>query len=325
MKAVVCASWGEPAALQISDAPVPEPGPGQVQIRVRAASLNFPDALMVQGRYQIKPPLPFVPGAEFAGDVSKVGQGVSALSVGDRVIATGLGGFGEVAVADVARVMPLPAGMDYADGAAFVLTYATSLHALADCGHLQPGETLLVLGAGGGVGTAALEIGKAMGARVIAAASSQAKRDLCTRLGADAVVDYTREDWRDAVTAIVGKKGVDVVYDPVGGPYTEPALRCLAWRGRLLVVGFAAGEIPRPPLNLALLRERAIVGVFWGESVRMEPEEHARNMRRLAEWFRAGRIRPAITERIGLASVPDALTRMLARGVAGKVVVLPEG
>lgn len=325
MKALVCSEFGPPQTLAVADLPSPRPGPGQVAIDVKAASLNFPDALMVQGLYQVKPALPFVPGAEVAGVVRAVGGGVDGFAPGDRVIAfPGLGGFAEECVAAAERTLPLPEGMDFATGAALVLTYGTSLHALQDCARLQAGETLLVLGAAGGVGAAAIEIGKAMGARVIAAASSEDKLDLCRRLGADATVNYATEDLRTRTLELSGGKGVDVVYDPVGGSHTEAALRATAWRGRLLVVGFAAGDIPKIPLNLALLKERALLGVYWGDSVRHDPAGHARNMRQLVAWFAAGRIRPAVTEQLPLAQAPDAMRRLLARQVKGKVAILPE-
>jgi NADPH2:quinone reductase len=297
-----------------------------VLVEVRAASLNFPDALMVRGLYQVKPPLPFVPGAEVAGMVREVGDGVQRLRVGDCVIGfTGHGGFAELCVIDAARVMPLPPGIAFDAGAALGLTYGTALHALRDCGALAPGETLAVLGAAGGTGIAAIECGKALGARVIACASSDEKLALCREHGADETVNYATEDLRARLEALTEKRGVDVVFDAVGGTYTESAFRATAWRGRLLVVGFAAGDIPRLPLNLALLKERSIVGVYWGDWTRREPAKHVRNMTDLAQWLRAGTVSPAITERIGLDAVPDALARMSRREVLGKVVVLPAG
>jgi NADPH:quinone reductase len=287
--------------------------------------VNFPDALMVQGLYQVKPPLPFTPGAEIAGVVKAVGAEVKHYKPGDRVIAlTSTGGFAEECVADAARAMPLPAGMDFDAGAALVLTYCTSLHGLKDCGQLKAGETLLVLGAAGGVGVAAIEIGKAMGARVIAAASSDDKLELCKRLGADDLINYASENLRERINVLTGGKGVDVVYDPVGGPYTEPAMRSLAWHGRLLVVGFAAGEIPKIPLNLALLKERVIVGVYWGDSVKHDPKGHRRNVGQLLTWFNEGKVKPFISERVPLAGATAAMARLAQRLVKGKVVVLPE-
>ncbi len=325
MKALLCTEYGPPEQLSVQDVPSPAAGPGQLVIDVKAGALNFPDALMVQGLYQVRPPLPFSPGAEVAGLVKEVGEGVQGLRAGDRVIAfPGFGGFAEECVVAAEMTLPLPGNMDFASGAALVLTYGTSLHALQDCGRLLPGETLLVLGAAGGVGAAAVEIGKALGARVIAAASSEDKRALARRLGADATIDYLREDLRQRALALTGGKGVDVVYDPVGGGHTEPALRATAWRGRLLVVGFAAGEIPKIPLNLALLKERQIIGVYWGDSVRHDPRGHARNMKQLMAWFAARKINPVVSEQLPLAQAPAAIRRLLDRQVKGKVVILPE-
>ncbi|GAB1411972.1 MAG: NADPH:quinone oxidoreductase family protein [Zoogloeaceae bacterium] len=325
MKALLCAEYGPLEKLAVEDMPSPTAGPGQVVVDVKAAALNFPDALMVQGLYQVKPPLPFSPGAEVAGLVKAVGQGVQGLKAGDRVIGfPGTGGFAEECAVAAGKIMPLPENMDFATGAALVLTYGTSLHALQDCGRLQPGETLLVLGAAGGVGAAAVEIGKAMGARVIAAASNGDKLALCRQLGADETIDYSREDLRQRALALTGEKGVDVVCDPVGGGYTEPALRALAWRGRLLIVGFAAGEIPKIPLNLALLKERSLIGVYWGDSVRHDPRGHMRNMQQLMAWFAEGKVRPVVSERFPLARAPEAMRRLLDRQVKGKVVILPE-
>lgn len=325
MKALLCRQFGPIEQLLLEDVPVPEPGPKQVRIDVKAASVNFPDALIVQGLYQVKPALPFSPGAEFAGVVSAIGEGVKHLKVGDRVIAFGgHGAFAEECVVDAVRVMPLPDDMDFETGASFVLTYCTSLHGLKDLGHLQPGETLLVLGAAGGVGIAAVEIAKAMGARVIAAASSEDKVALCKERGADEVINYGTEDLKDRLKALGGERGIDVVYDPVGGAYAETALRALAWRGRFLVIGFAAGDIPKIPLNLALLRERSIIGVYWGDSLRHNPQEQPANMAQLMGWFRAGKVKPVISERVPLAEAAAAIGKMANRQVKGKVVVLPE-
>ena len=324
MRALICESYGPIDQLRVLDVTTPEPGPGEVRIRVEAAAVNFPDALIVQGLYQVKPPLPFSPGAELAGVVEAVGEGVRHLQPGQRVISfCGHGAFAEQAVVHARQVMPLPDGMDMDTGAALVLTYGTSLHALKEVGRLQAGETLLVLGAAGGVGLAAIEIAKQMGARVIAAASTEDKLALCRTVGADETIHYTTEDLRKRVDALTGGQGVQVVYDPVGGDYTEPALRATAWRGRYLVVGFAAGAIPKVPLNLALLKERAILGVFWGDAVRRDPATHLANMQQLAAWFADGRIRPVISERTGLDGARGAIQRMAARQVMGKVVVQP--
>jgi NADPH2:quinone reductase len=325
MKALICSAFGPIGNLRVEDVPTPAPGPGEVLIKVKAASLNFPDALIVQGLYQVKPALPFSPGAELAGVVEAVGEAVDTVRPGDSVIAsTGHGAFAGYCVAVANRVTPLPPGMDFESGAAFILTYGTSLHALQQCGHLQPGETLLVLGAAGGVGLAAIEIARAMGARVIAAASSADKLALCKQAGADELINYNDEDLRRRVEALTDGRGTDVVYDPVGGRYSEVALRATAWRGRFLVVGFAAGEIPKIPLNLALLKERAIIGVFWGDAMRRDPAQHQANMQLLGNWFAAGKVRPIISERVPLRDAADAIARMANRQVMGKVIVLPE-
>jgi NADPH2:quinone reductase len=324
LKALVCEAYGPLNSLVVKDIPAPLAGPKQVLIDVASAAVNFPDALMVQGLYQVKPPLPFSPGAELAGTISAVGNDVRHLKAGDRVIAmVGHGGFAEQCVADSHRVMPMPPGMDFDEGAALVLTYGTSLHGLKDCGHLQPGETLVVLGAAGGVGIAAIEIGKAMGARVIAAASNDDKLDLCQKVGADDTVNYSRESLKERILELTDGRGADVIYDPVGGTYSEAAMRSLAWRGRLLVIGFAAGDIPKIPLNLALLRERSIVGVYWGDAVKHDPKGHLANMLQLQEWFATGKIKPVISERFTLDHAADAIQRVADRQAKGKIVVNP--
>jgi NADPH2:quinone reductase len=325
MKALMCHAFGPIDTLRVEEVETPAPGPGQVLIDVKAAAINFPDALIVQGLYQARPALPFAPGAELAGVVSALGAGVPRLKIGDRVIAAvGHGAFAEECVADAAQVMPLLPGMDFELGAAFVLTYGTSLHALRKIAALQPGETLLVLGAAGGVGLAAIEIAKAMGARVVAAASSAEKLALCRKLGADETIDYSSEDLRKRVDALTGGKGADVVYDPVGGALAEAALRATAWRGRYLVIGFASGEIPKVALNLALLMERAILGVFWGAAVRRDPAAHLANMQQLAQWFAEGKVRPVVSERVALSGAAAAIERLARRQAMGKIVVLPE-
>lgn len=324
MKALLCTAFGPLEQLTVQEIPSPRPGPKQVLIDIKAASLNFPDALMVQGLYQVKPPLPFVPGAEYAGVITEVGTDVKRYKPGDRVIAYGLGGFAEEGVSDAERIMPLPPGMDFDAGAALVLTYCTSLHGLRDCGRLQAGETLLVLGAAGGVGVAAIEIGKAMGARVIAAASSDEKLALCKQLGADDTINYATENLRDRVNELTGKRGVDVVYDPVGGAYTDTAVRSLAWGGRLLVIGFAAGDIPKIAINQLLLKERSLVGVYWGDSVAHNPQQHFNNVKQLLEWFAAGKIKPYISERVPLSGATAAMAKLASRQVKGKLIVMPE-
>jgi NADPH:quinone reductase len=326
VKALLCRAFGPIGDLRVEDIPAPVPGPGQLLVDVHAASVNFPDALMVQGLYQIKPPVPFVPGAELAGVVAAVGEKVARFRPGDRVIAmAGTGAFAEQCLADEARTMPLPPEMDFAAGASFTLAYGTSMHALQRIGRLQPGETLLVLGAAGGVGVAAIQIAKALGARVLAAASSAEKLALARDAGADETIDYSREDWRKQVEGLTGGAGADVVYDAVGGPYSETALRATAWRGRYLVIGFAAGEIPKLPLNLALLKERALLGVFWGEAMRREPAHLVADMRQLMAWFAAGKVRPPVTERFGLDGAAAAIARLAARKAMGKLVVEPRG
>lgn len=325
MRSAVCNGFGPVEQLVIRECPTPFPGAGMVLIDVKAASINFADALTVEGKYQIKPAVPFVPGGEFAGIVSQIGAGVSRVKVGDRVAAMGLGGYAEEALAKETFVLPVPDRVDLQTAAAMFATYGTTLRALKRCANLRAGETLLILGAAGGVGTAAIEIGKAMGARVIAAASSPEKLELCRKLGADYTFDYQKEDLRRACADITGQSsGVDVAFDPVGGPYCEQALRSLTWRGRLVIVGFASGEIPKLPANLALLRERTIVGVYWGDSLAREPEAHDEDSRELLRWLADGKIRPVISERVGLSGVGGALRQLLNRSAKGKILVLPE-
>jgi NADPH2:quinone reductase len=323
VKAVLCKSYGPPESLVVEEVPSPVAGPGDVVISVKAASVNFPDVLIIQNKYQVKPPLPFSPGSEVAGVVKAVGEGVTHVKPGDAVFAfTTYGGFAEEVTADATRLLPIPPGMSFTSAAAFGLTYATSDHALRDRGELQAGDTLLVLGAAGGVGLAAIEIGKALGARVIACASSEDKLAVCREHGADATINYAAEDLRDRIKAITDGKGADVIYDPVGGPYTEPALRSIAWRGRLLVVGFAAGDIPKIPLNLTLLKGCSIVGVYWGEFTRCEPDRFAQQMRQLGQWYADGKLRPHVSETFPLDRAAEALTLMAERKVKGKVVLL---
>jgi NADPH2:quinone reductase len=324
MKAVVCKAWGPPDSLVLEELPDPRPGPGQAVVDVMAAGVNFPDVLTVQGKYQVRPELPFTPGNEFAGVVRAVGAGVTSVKVGDRVIGfTRTGAFAQQALAPVESLMPMPATMDFETAAAITLTYGTSHHAVVDRGALQPGETMLVLGAAGGVGLAAIEIGKALGARVIAAASSDEKLAVCRAHGADELINYTTADLREAIRAATGGKGPDVIYDPVGGPYSEPALRSIAWRGRHLVVGFAAGEIPKLPWNLMLLKGASVVGVFWGDFVRKEPQANLAAMRQMLDWMAQGKLRPLVSKRYALADTAQALDDMAARKVTGKVVIVP--
>ena len=325
MKAVLCKAYGPPESLVVEDIPSPTPGPGEAVIAVKAASVNFPDVLIIQNKYQVKPPLPFSPGSELAGIVTMVGEGVTSFKPGDPALAiTTYGAFAEEVKTEARRLLPIPAGMDFPTAAAFGLTYATSEHALCDRGQLEAGETLVVLGAAGGVGLAAIEIGKALGARVIACASTDDKLAVCREHGADDTINYASEDLRERIKALTTGNGADVVYDPVGGPYTEPALRSIAWRGRLLVVGFAAGEIPRIPLNLTLLKGCSIVGVFWGEFTRREPQRSAEAMQRLAGWYAEGKLKPHVSETFPLERAADALTRMAERKVTGKVVLVTQ-
>ena len=328
MKAIVCDAWGPPASLQLRELPSPVPGPAQVLVRTRVAAVNFPDALMVAGKYQHKPAFPFSPGGELSGEIIAVGDQVQGLSVGDKVVGiTAFGAYAQEVVVDATNLVPLPRDIGDEDlelAGSFVLTYGTSLHALKDRAQAQRGETMLVLGAGGGVGLAAVEIGKLLGMRVIAAASSAEKLSAARSLGADETIDYSTEDLRERIKTLTEGRGVDVVYDPVGGDFTEPALRSVAWRGRYLVVGFAAGEIPKIPINLLLLKGSSLVGVFWGEFVRREPALNAENMRLLFTWLRERKIHPLISRRYPLAQAPLALEALLARQVTGKVVVLPQ-
>jgi NADPH2:quinone reductase len=322
MKAVLCKAFGPPESLVVEEVTSPDPGPGEVVVSVKAASVNFPDVLIIQNKYQFKPQLPFSPGSEVAGVVKTIGDGVTTVKPGDRVMAfTTYGAFAEEVRTEATRLLPLPDGMDFTHAAAFGLTYATSDHALRDRGQLAAGETLLVLGAAGGVGLAAIEIGKALRARVIAAASTEDKLAVCREHGADDTINYATDDLRDRIKSLTDGRGVDVVYDPVGGAYTEPALRSLAWRGRLLVVGFAAGDIPKIPLNLTLLKGCSIVGVFWGEFTRREPQRFAESMRQLGRWYADGRLKPHVSQTYPLERAADALTAMANRQVKGKVVL----
>jgi len=323
MKAVVCSEWGGPERLRIGEMPLPEPRAGEVRLKVLAAGVNFPDALIIQKKYQVQPPLPFVPGTEVTGRVDAVGDGVS-LEEGTRVVAfVGTGGFAEYVCASAAQTIPLPSGVPDEVAAGFTMTYATSHHALADRAQLKSGETLLVLGAGGGVGLAAVELGKLAGARVIAAASTDEKLAACHAAGADALINYSTLDLREAVRTLTEGRGADVVYDPVGGGYTEPALRSLAWRGRLLVVGFANGEIPSLRVNLLLLKEASLVGVYWGEFAKREPKANARMIGELMGWLAQGRLKPRVSHVYPLHETPRALDELLHRRAIGKLVIRP--
>lgn len=325
MRAVLCREFGPPERLEVAEIPALTPGAGQVVIAVRACAVNFPDTLVIQGRYQFQPPLPFSPGTDVAGTVAALGEGVEGLRVGERVMTlVPHGGYAEQVVADARAVTPIPDGVDDAHAAAFQLIYATSYHALVDRAQLQPGETLLVLGAAGGVGLAAVELGKRLGARVIAAASGAEKLAICREYGADETVDYGSDDLRERLKALTGGAGVDVVYDPVGGALAEPALRSVGWKGRYLVVGFAAGDIPRIPLNLPLLKGCSIVGVFWGDFLRREPRRAREEARELLGWLAEGKLRPRISATYPLERAADALNDILARRAMGKVVLVTD-
>ena len=310
-------------ALSWKELPTPQPGAGEVLIEIQAASLNFPDLLIVQNKYQMKPPLPFVPGSEYAGVVRAVGEGVKHLQAGQTVAClSGTGGFGTHTLAPAKLCMPLPHGFPAVDAAAFIMTYATSHHALIDRGQLKAGETVLILGAAGGVGTAAIQIAKAMGARVIAAASTAEKCALCMAQGADATINYGTENLREAIKTLTDGKGPDVIYDPVGGDMAEPAFRSIAWRGRYLVIGFAGGPIPSLPLNLPLLKGASIVGVFWGDFARREPQANTAMMTELARWYAEGRIKPVIDCTMPMQELKAAYARMGSRAVMGKLVMV---
>jgi NADPH2:quinone reductase len=322
MKALLCVEHGPPERLVIEELPMPEPGRGEVRMRMKAAGVNFPDVLIIQNLYQLKPPLPFSPGGEAAGIVDAVGEGVSRFRPGDRVIAMiGQGAFREYFTADESRLIPMADGMDFPAAAGFTMTYGTSHHALKQRGRLQAGETLLVLGAAGGVGLTAVELGKRMGARVIAAASSAEKLALARDYGADETINYETEDLKERVKALTGGKGADVIYDPVGDRYAEPAFRSIAWNGRHLVVGFAGGEIPKLPLNLPLIKGASLVGVFWGAFTAQEPELHAANMAELVGWFGEGKLKPHVSAELPLERGAEAIRMLMDRKARGKVIL----
>lgn len=322
MKALLCKTLGLPDTLVYEDVPDPVPGKGEVLVEMKAAGVNFPDALVIQGKYQFKPPLPFVPGAELAGVVLAVGEGVQNAKPGDRVIGScPYGAFAEQVLVRASHLIPLPPGISYEVGASFTLAYGTSYHALKRRAGLAAGETLLVLGAAGGVGLAAVQIGKALGARVIAAASTPEKLAVCRENGADELINYSTEDLRERVKALTGGKGPDVIYDPVGGRYAEPAFRSIGWGGRYLVIGFADGQIPSLPLNLPLLKGASVVGVFWGEFVARQLPDFIRDLTEMFALIAQGRLRPHISARYPLAQGAQALADLLERRVTGKVVI----
>jgi NADPH2:quinone reductase len=321
MKALLSETVGPPESLVLRDVPTPEPGKGQVRVKVHAAGVNFPDTLIIEDKYQFKPPRPFSPGGEAAGVVEAVGEGVTSVKPGDKVIAmSGHGAFAEQLVIGESHVVPMPEGMPFEIAAGFTMTYGTSHHALKQRGALQPGETLLVLGAAGGVGLTAVELGKVMGARVVAAASSDDKLALCREYGADETINYATEDLREGMKRTCGA-GPDVIYDPVGDKYFEPAFRSIGWNGRYLVIGFAAGEIPRLPMNLPLIKGASIVGVFWGSFTMREPKAHRDNMRELLTWYAEGKLKPHVSERFSLEDGAKAIRWMMDRKAKGKVIL----
>ncbi|OUM24687.1 NADPH:quinone oxidoreductase family protein [Pseudomonas putida] len=323
MKAVLCKTLGPARDLVLEDVASPQPKKNEILLDVQAAGVNFPDTLIIEGKYQFQPPLPFSPGGEAAGVVAAVGENAGAFKVGDRVMAlTGWGAFAEQVAVPFHNVLPIPAGMDFTTAAAFGMTYGTSMHALRQRGQLQAGETLLVLGASGGVGLAAVEIGKAMGARVIAAASSAEKLAVAKAAGADELIDYSQASLREEIKRLTGGQGVDVIYDPVGGELFEQAVRGLAWNGRLLVVGFASGSIPQLAANLVLLKGAALLGVFWGAFAQRQPEDNAANFKQLFAWHAEGKVKPLVSQTYPLAEAGAAIEKLGQRQAVGKLVVL---
>jgi NADPH2:quinone reductase len=322
MKAVLCKAFGPAETLVLEEVASPEAKKNEVLLQVHAAGVNFPDTLIIEGKYQFKPPFPFSPGGEAAGVVTAVGEKVSHLKVGDRVMAlTGWGSFAEEVAVPGYNVMPIPASMDFASAAAFGMTYGTSMHALKQRANLQPGETLLVLGASGGVGLAAVEIGKAMGAKVIAAASSAEKLEVARAAGADELINYSESNLKEEVKRLTGGQGADVIYDPVGGDLFDAAIRSIAWNGRLLVVGFASGRIPELPVNLALLKGAAVVGVFWGSFAQRQPQDNAANFQQLFAWHAEGKLKPLVSQTFPLEQAGEAINTLGQRKAVGKVVV----
>jgi NADPH2:quinone reductase len=323
MRAVLCEAWGGPESLVVKEIATPVPKAGEVLIKIRAAGVNFPDVLIIQKKYQVQPELPFSPGAEVSGTVAALGEGVTSLAVGDRVAALcTTGGFAEEIVLEASRCVKIPEALSFEVAAGFMLAYGTSWHAIRDRAVLLPGETMLVLGAAGGVGLSAVEIGKAIGARVVAAASTDEKCAICQQHGADEVINYTTEELRAGIKRTCGA-GPDVIYDPVGGKFSEAAFRSIGWRGRHLVIGFAAGDIPALPLNLALLKGASLVGVFWGDFVRREPANNMKGIGEMLGWMKEGKIKPLISKTYSLDEAPQALLDMAARKVTGKIVITP--
>ncbi|MBP0950982.1 NADPH:quinone oxidoreductase family protein [Pseudomonas sp. 20GA0080] len=322
MKALLCKAFGPASALVLEDIPAPDVKKNEILLDVRAAGVNFPDTLIIEGKYQFKPPFPFSPGGEAAGVISAVGEKVTHLKPGDRVmVLTGWGSFAEQVAVPNYNVLPIPERMDFTIAAAFSMTYGTSMHALKQRANLQPGETLLVLGASGGVGLAAVEIGKALGARVIAAVSSAEKLDVAKNAGADELINYTDTNLKDEIKRLTNGNGVDVIYDPVGGDLFDQAIRSIAWNGRLLVVGFASGRIPELPVNLALLKGASVVGVFWGSFAQRQPQDNAANFKQLFAWFEEGKLKPLVSQVYPLERAGEAIDALGGRRAVGKVVV----
>ncbi len=322
MKAVLCKAYGPASSLVLEETTDPVAKPNDVVIDIHAAGVNFPDTLIIEGKYQVKPPFPFSPGGEASGVVASVGEKVKHLKPGDRVMAlTGFGGFAEKIAVDAMRVLPMPDDMDYVTAAGFSMTYGTSMHALKQRGELKPGETLLVLGASGGVGLAAVEIGKAMGARVIAAASSDEKLEVAKAAGADELINYADGELKEKVKALTKGQGADVIYDPVGGDLFDQSLRCINWNGRLLVIGFASGRIPEMPANLPLLKGAAVVGVFWGAFAARQPQDNLANFQQLFAWYSEGKLKPLVSQTYELNQYEDALAMLSSRKAVGKVVI----
>ena len=322
MKAILCKEFGTPETLVFEEIETPTPKDDEVLLSVKACSVNFPDTLIIQGKYQFRPEFPFSPGSDVAGIVEKIGEKVSHLKIGDEVVGfVPFGGYAEKAIVKAKDCFPKPKGMSMVNASAFLLAYGTSYHALKDRANLQEGETILILGASGGVGLTALELSKLMGAKVIAAASTDEKLALCKEFGADELINYTKESIKDKVKELTNGKGVDVIYDPVGGHFSELALRAISWKGRHLVIGFANGEIPKIPINLTLLKGASIVGVFWGAFAQKEPEKSLANIKQLLTWFSTGKLKPYIDKTYSLKDAPNALQDMMNRKVKGKIVI----
>lgn len=322
MKAVLCKAFGPADTLVIEDTSSPQIKKNEVLLDVHAAGINFPDTLIIEGKYQFKPPFPFSPGGEAAGVISAVGENVSHLNVGDRVMAlTGWGSCAEQIAVPAYNILPMPDAMDFTTAAAFSMTYGTAMHALKQRGALQVGETLLVLGASGGVGLAAIEIGKAMGARVIAAASSAEKLEVARQAGADELINYQDEDVRERLKTLTKGQGVDVIIDPVGGDLFETVFRSIAWNGRMLVIGFASGTIPSLPANLPLLKGAAVIGVFWGSFAQRQPQDNVANFQQLFAWFAEGKLKPLVSQTFALEDTAQAINTLAARKAVGKLVI----